>query len=121
VQVSSSEGREWKGFDMFIPPLRHQPNTLVLGVRDQREAFALRAAIDQDRHRRLLRRLHAYRPGALQKQRRLPSDTLIYDFQYRCQRRGRTSGFGISVSKLRTDRSSLSGERTAETVIVQGD
>jgi hypothetical protein len=64
----------------------------------------------------------SYQPGALQKRRRLPSDTLIYDLQYRLRRQrcGRTSGFGISVSKLRTDRSSLSGERTAETVIVQG-
>jgi hypothetical protein len=37
--------------------------------------------------------------------------------QTRCDR---TIGFAISVSKLRTDRSQLSGERTAETVIVQG-
>jgi hypothetical protein len=64
----------------------------------------------------------SFGPGALQKQRRLPSDTLIYDPQYRlrCERCGRTSGFGISVLKLRTDRSNLSGERTAETVIVAG-
>lgn len=44
VQVSWSEGGERKGFDVFIPPLRNQPNTLVLDVRNQREAFALRAA-----------------------------------------------------------------------------
>jgi hypothetical protein len=64
----------------------------------------------------------SYGPGALQKQRRLPSDTLIYDLQYRmrCQRCGRTSGFEISVSRLRTDRSNLSGGRTTETVIVRG-
>jgi hypothetical protein len=64
----------------------------------------------------------SYQPGTLQKRRRLSSDTLIFDLQYRlrCQRCGRTGGFEISVSKLRTDRSNLSGERTAETVIVQG-
>jgi hypothetical protein len=64
----------------------------------------------------------SYGPGALQKQRRLPSDTLIYDLQYRlrCRACGRTSGFAISVLKLRADRSQLSGERTAETVIVPG-
>jgi hypothetical protein len=33
-----------KGFDVFIPPLCAQPNTLVLDVRNRREAFALRAA-----------------------------------------------------------------------------
>ena len=64
----------------------------------------------------------SYGPGALQKQRRLPSDTLIYDLQYRlrCRYCGRTSGFEISVTKLRTDRSQLSDERMTETVIVPG-
>ena len=64
----------------------------------------------------------SYGPGALQKQRRLPSDTLIYDLQYRlrCRSCGRTSGFEISVIKLRTDRSQLSEERMTETVIVPG-
>lgn len=65
----------------------------------------------------------SYGPGALQKQRRLASDTLIYDLQYRlrCRACGRTSGFEISVVRLRTDRSHASGERTTETVIVPGD
>jgi hypothetical protein len=64
----------------------------------------------------------SYGGGALQRQRRLPSDTLIYDLQYRlrCVRCGRTSGFAISVAKVRTDRSQLSGKRTAETVVVDG-
>jgi hypothetical protein len=44
VQVSWSESGARKGFDVFIPPLCAQPNTLVLDVRNQREAFALRAA-----------------------------------------------------------------------------
>ena len=62
----------------------------------------------------------AYGPGALQKQRRTPSDTLIYDLQYRirCRHCGRTRGFTIAVTRVRTDRSQLSGERIKETVIV---
>jgi hypothetical protein len=44
VQVSWSEDGERKGFDVFIPQLRNQPNTIVLDVCNQREACALRAA-----------------------------------------------------------------------------
>jgi hypothetical protein len=64
----------------------------------------------------------SYGPGALQKQRRLPSDMLIYDLQYRlrCHSCGRTSGFEISVVKLRTDRSQQSDEWEAEIVIMPG-
>ena len=64
----------------------------------------------------------SYGPGDLQRRRRLPSDTLIFDLQYRlrCIQCGRTRGFAISVSRLRTDRSNLSGERTAETLVVPG-
>lgn len=64
----------------------------------------------------------SYGPGALQKQRRLPSDTLIYDLQFRlcCRTCWRTRGFTISVVRLRTDRSHASGEGTTETVIVPG-
>jgi hypothetical protein len=44
LQVTWSEDGMRKGFDVFIPPLCSQPNTLVLDVRDRREAFALREA-----------------------------------------------------------------------------
>jgi hypothetical protein len=62
----------------------------------------------------------SFGPGELQRRRRVPSDTLIYDLQYRMRRQrcGRTQGFTITVLRLRTDRSQLSGERTTETVIV---
>lgn len=64
----------------------------------------------------------SFGPGALQRQRRLPSDTLIYDLQFRlrCRACGRTRGFEIAVVRLRTDRSHASGERTTETVVVPG-
>lgn len=32
------------GFDVFVPPLCAQPNTLAIGVRGRKEAFALRQA-----------------------------------------------------------------------------
>jgi hypothetical protein len=62
----------------------------------------------------------SFGPGELQRRRRVPSDTLIYDLQCRMRRQrcGRTQGFTITVLRLRTDRSQLSGERTTETVIV---
>ncbi len=44
LQVTWPENGMRKGFDVFIPPLCAQPNTLVLDVRTRREAFALRAA-----------------------------------------------------------------------------
>ena len=44
LQVTWPENGERKGFDVFIPPLCAQPNTLVLDVRNRKEAFALRAA-----------------------------------------------------------------------------
>ena len=60
-------------------------------------------------------------PGALQRQRRIASDTLIYDLQYRlrCRFCGRTRGFTIAVTRTRTDVSNLSEEqRITETLIV---
>jgi hypothetical protein len=44
LQVTWPENGMRKGFDVFIPPLCAQPNTLVLDVRTRKEAFALRAA-----------------------------------------------------------------------------
>jgi hypothetical protein len=44
LQVTWPEGGMRKGFDVFIPPLCDQPNTLVLDVRNSKEAFALRLA-----------------------------------------------------------------------------
>jgi hypothetical protein len=44
LQVTWPENGMRKGFDVFIPPLCAQPNTLVLDVRTRTEAFALRAA-----------------------------------------------------------------------------
>jgi hypothetical protein len=44
-----------------------------------------------------------YGPGFLQRHHRLPSDTLIYDLQYRlrCRHCNRTNGFGIIVEDRR--------------------
>lgn len=44
LRVTWPENGMRKGFDVFIPPLCAQPNTLVLDARNRREAFALRAA-----------------------------------------------------------------------------
>jgi len=44
LQVTWRENGMRMGFDVFIPPLCAQPNTLVLDVRTRREAFALRQA-----------------------------------------------------------------------------
>jgi hypothetical protein len=44
LQVTWPEGGMRYGFDVFIPPLCAQPNTLVLDVSNRKEAFALRAA-----------------------------------------------------------------------------
>lgn len=44
LQVTWPENGMRKGFDVFIPPLCEEPNTLVLDVSNRKQAFALRAA-----------------------------------------------------------------------------
>jgi hypothetical protein len=44
LQVTWPENGMQNGFDVFIPPLCTDPNTLSIGVRNRKEAFALRAA-----------------------------------------------------------------------------
>jgi hypothetical protein len=44
LQVTWPEDGLRKGFDVFVPPLCTQPSTLVLDVRNRKQAFALRAA-----------------------------------------------------------------------------
>lgn len=44
LQVTWRESGLQKGMDVFIPPLCANPETLSIGVRDRKEAFALRAA-----------------------------------------------------------------------------
>jgi hypothetical protein len=44
LQITWRECGLQKGMDVFIPPLCLNPNTLSIGVRDRKEAFALRAA-----------------------------------------------------------------------------
>jgi hypothetical protein len=44
LQVTWPENGMRHGFDVFMPPLCANPNTLSVGVRNRKEAFALRAA-----------------------------------------------------------------------------
>jgi hypothetical protein len=44
LQVTWPEDGMRHGFDVFIPPLCPNRNTLSVGVRNKKEAFALRAA-----------------------------------------------------------------------------
>jgi hypothetical protein len=44
LQVTWPENGMRHGFDVFIPPLCPNPNMLSVGVRNRKEAFALRAA-----------------------------------------------------------------------------
>ena len=57
--------------------------------------------------------------GLLQRRYRIPSDTLIYDLQYRmkCHHCNRTSGFEIAILDER-DRSTSSREKPMRTLVI---
>ncbi len=63
-----------------------------------------------------------YGPGLLQRHHRVPSDTLIYDLQYRfrCKHCRRRTGFAISVED-HTNVSDVSMPRDIRVIVPKGD
>jgi hypothetical protein len=64
-------------------------------------------------------RITEYLAGVLQRRHRLPSDTLIYDLQFklRCTHCNRRSGFAIAILDLRMQ--GTSSHRLPERVVVE--
>jgi hypothetical protein len=67
-------------------------------------------------------RITHYGPGFLQRHRRLPSDTLIYDLQFRlrCEQCNRTAGFTITVEE-QTNGAQVSKPRVVRVIVAKGD
>jgi hypothetical protein len=91
------------------PIRRHDARTLRLFDLEPYECIVVRCEYGRSTD---------YRKGFLQRHQRVPSDTLVYDLQFRlrCTQCNRTKGFGISIRDGQNR--GTASERSEEWIIV---